>query len=61
MSNVTIYLIGTLIVAVGVFLGFRQLGVGMTWTLIALLFVIGFGLMGAVKAGRKREDSPGDE
>lgn len=61
MSNMAIYFFGVVIVSVAMYLGLEQLGIGMTWRVIAILFVVGFGLMGAVSSARRREESPADE
>ena len=59
MSNVAIYIVGSILVAAGVAYGIN-LYLGQTWAVVAALIIIGLGLMGAVNHGRRRETSPED-
>ena len=59
MSNVAIYLIGALLVAGGLGYAVSRFA-GTTWALVVAAVVLGFGVMGAVKSGRAKEQSPED-
>ena len=58
-SNVTLYIIGSLLVAgafgYGIFMFF-----GPVWAMIAGAVILGFGFMGAVDSGRRRETPPAE-
>ena len=59
MSNVTLYILGALLIAgafgYGIFMFF-----GPVWAMIAGAIILGFGFMGAVDSGRRRETPPAE-
>lgn len=57
MSNLAIYLIGTVLVAGGMAWAAYKLGASPIWIGIGAIIVIGFGIMTAVSKTRQKEKS----
>lgn len=57
MSNLAIYLIGTVLVAGGLAWAANQLGAPPIWIVIGIIIIIGLGIMGAVSKTRMKEKS----
>lgn len=55
MSNLVIYLIGTLVLAGGAAMAAYKLGVTTIWIIIGVIIIIGFGIMAAVSKTRQKE------
>ena len=60
MSNLTLYMIGALLIALAVAFGADRLGISTFWIVIAVLLILGAALMAGVSRTRQREDSPTD-
>ncbi len=60
MSNLAIYLIGTLLVAGGLGWAAFRLGVSPIWIGIGVIIIAGLGIMGAVSKTRQKEKSGTD-
>ena len=60
MSNLLLYMIGAVLIAVAVAFGAHRLGISTFWIVIVVLVVIGAALMAGVTRTRQREDSPTD-
>ena len=60
MSNLTLYMIGAVLVAAAVAFGANKIGVGTFWIVIMVLAILGISLMAGVSRPRQREDSPTD-
>jgi hypothetical protein len=61
MSNMTIYLIGVIILITGLAWGASVAGLSSTWIAIGALVVLGLGILGAVGRTRRPEQSPTDD
>lgn len=59
MSSFSIYLIGVIFVVAALAYGAVLLGIPPIWVGIGALTIVGFGLMGAVKKTRRKDDTPG--
>ena len=59
MSNLAAFMIGAVIVAAAVGFGLHKIGVGTTWSVIAVAAIIGLALMTGVGKTRQK-DSPTD-
>jgi NADH:ubiquinone oxidoreductase subunit 6 (subunit J) len=55
MTNLLIYLIGTLLVVAGLAYGANRLGVSHVWIIVGALVIIGFGLMAGVVKTRQKD------
>jgi len=55
MTNMVIYLIGTLLVVAGLAYGASRLGVGPAWVIAGALVIIGIGLMGGIVQTRQKD------
>ena len=55
MTNMVIYLIGTLLVVAGLAYGATRLGVSQTWIIAGALVIIGIGLMGGIVKTRQKD------
>ena len=60
MSNLSLYMIGAVLLAAAVAFGAHRLGVSTFWIVIAILVILGIALMAGVSRTRQREDSPTD-
>lgn len=57
MSNLVIYLIGTVFVAGGLAWAAYELGASPIWITIGVIIIIGLGIMAAVSKTRQKENS----
>lgn len=57
MSSFSIYFLGVVVVVIALAFGATLLGVPPLWTGIGALVIIGFGLMGAVRKTREKDDT----
>ena len=55
MTNLVIYLIGTLLVVAGLAYGANRLGVSHVWIMVGALVIIGLGLMGVIVKTRQKD------
>jgi hypothetical protein len=55
MTNLVIYLIGTLLVVVGLAYGANRLGVNHVWIIVGALVITGFGLMAGIVKTRQKD------
>jgi hypothetical protein len=55
MTNLVIYLIGTLLVVAGLAYGANRLGVSHVWIIVGSLVIIGLGLMGGIVKTRQKD------
>jgi hypothetical protein len=55
MTNLVIYLIGTLLVVAGLAYGAMRLGVSQVWIIAGALVIIGIGLMGGIVKTRQKD------
>jgi hypothetical protein len=55
MTNMMIYLIGTLLVVAGLAYGANRVGVSQTWIVTGALVIIGLGLMGGIVKTRQKD------
>jgi len=55
MTNMTIYLIGTLLVVAGLAYGADRLGISQAWIVAGALVIIGIGLMGGIVKTRQKD------
>jgi positive regulator of sigma E activity len=55
MSSFAIYIIGFIVLIVGLSLGASMLGVSTTWIGIGIIVLIGLGIMSAVSRTRRRD------
>jgi hypothetical protein len=53
--NFALYMIGVLIVVLGLVYGASRLGISTTWIVIGVLIVIGLGIMAGVTKTRQKE------
>ncbi len=61
MSNMTIYLIGIVIMIGGLAWGASVAGLSLTWTAVGALVLLGLGIAASVTRTRKPEQSPTDD
>jgi hypothetical protein len=61
MSNMTIYLVGIVILIAGLAWGASVAGLSSTWIAVGALVILGAGIVGAVGRTRRPEHSPTDE
>ncbi len=57
LSNLVIYLIGTVFVAGGLAWGANEMGVPTVWIIICVIIIIGLGIIAAVSKTRQKESS----
>ena len=55
MTNMVVYLIGTLLVVAGLAYGANRLGVSQVWIVAGALVIIGIGLMGGIVKTRQKD------
>jgi NADH:ubiquinone oxidoreductase subunit 6 (subunit J) len=55
MTNMLIYLIGTLLVVAGLAYGATRLGVNHVWIIAGALVIVGFGVMGGIVKTRQKD------
>ena len=55
MTNLLIYLLGTLLVVAGLAYGANRLGVSHVWIIVGSLVIIGFGLMAGITKTRQKD------
>lgn len=55
MTNMIVYLLGTLLVVAGLAYGASRLGVSSTWIVVGALVIIGLGLMGGIVKTRQKD------
>lgn len=55
MTNMIIYLIGTLLVVAGLAYGADRLGISNVWIVAGALVIIGIGLMGGIVKTRQKD------
>ena len=55
MTNMIVYLLGTLLVVAGLAYGATKLGVSPTWIAVGSLVIIGLGLMGGITKTRQKD------
>jgi NADH:ubiquinone oxidoreductase subunit 6 (subunit J) len=55
MTNLVIYLIGTLLVVAGLAYGATRLGVSHVWIIVGALVITGFGLMAGIVKTRQKD------
>ena len=58
MTNMIVYLIGTLLVVAGLAYGASRLGVAQGWIIAGASVVIGLGLMGGIVKTRQKDPAP---
>ena len=58
MSSLSIYLLGFLVVVIGVVMGLHLAGVPDAWVAVAGVILIGVGILSAVARTRGRDASP---
>ncbi|HET6603689.1 MAG TPA: hypothetical protein VFG21_05665 [Xanthomonadaceae bacterium] len=61
MSNMAIYLIGTVLVVIGLAYGAHLLGIAGQWIAVGAIVVIGIGVLSGVAKTRTREEPPPSE
>lgn len=61
MSNMTIYLVGVVLLIVGLAWGASVAGLSPTWIGVGALILLGLGIAGSVSRTRRPEHSPLDE
>ena len=55
MTNLVVYLIGTLLVVAGLAYAASRLGVSQTWIIAGALVITGLGLMGGIVKTRQKD------
>ena len=55
MTNMVVYLIGTLLVVAGLAYGASRLGVSSVWIVAGALVIVGLGLMGGITKTRQKD------
>jgi len=58
MTNMLVYLIGTLLVVAGLAYGASRAGVSQIWIVAGALVIIGLGLMGGIVKTRQKDPAP---
>jgi NADH:ubiquinone oxidoreductase subunit 6 (subunit J) len=57
MTNLLVYLLGTLLVVAGLAYGANRLGVSHVWIIVGALVIIGLGLMAGITKTRQKDPS----
>lgn len=57
MTNMIVYLLGTLLVVAGLAYGATRMGVATPWIVVGALVIIGIGLMGGITKTRQKDPS----
>jgi NADH:ubiquinone oxidoreductase subunit 6 (subunit J) len=57
MTNMLVYLLGTLLVVAGLAYGANRLGVSHVWIIVGALVIIGLGLMAGITKTRQKDPS----
>ena len=55
MTNMIVYLIGTLLVVAGLVYAADRMGVSQTWIIAGALVIIGLGVMGGIVKTRQKD------
>lgn len=55
MTNMVIYLIGTLLVVAGLAYGAHRLGINHVWIIAGSLVILGLGVMGGIVKTRQKD------
>ena len=55
MTNMMVYLIGTLLVVAGLAYGASRLGVSQVWIIAGALVIVGLGVMGGIVKTRQKD------
>jgi hypothetical protein len=55
MTNMVVYLIGTLLVVAGLAYGANRLGISHVWIITGALVIVGLGLMGGIVKTRQKD------
>lgn len=55
MTNLIVYLIGTLLVVAGLAYGASRMGINQAWIIVGALVIIGVGLMGGIVKTRQKD------
>jgi hypothetical protein len=58
MTNMIVYLIGTLFVVAGLAYGADRLGISNVWIVAGALVIIGLGIMGGIVKTRQKDPAP---
>ena len=58
MTNMVVYLIGTLLVVAGLAYAASRVGVAQPWIIAGALVIIGLGLMGGIVKTRQKDPAP---
>lgn len=58
MTNMVVYLLGTLLVVAGLAYGADRMGVSQGWIFAGALVIIGLGLMGGITKTRQKDPAP---
>jgi NADH:ubiquinone oxidoreductase subunit 6 (subunit J) len=58
MTNLMIYLVGTLFVVAGLAYGASRLGISQVWIVAGALVILGLGLMGGIVKTRQKDPAP---
>jgi hypothetical protein len=58
MTNMLVYLIGTMLVVAGLAYAAHRIGVSQPWIIAGALVVIGLGLMGGIVKTRQKAPAP---
>jgi hypothetical protein len=58
MTNLVVYLVGTLFVVLGLAYAASRLGVSQVWIVAGALVIIGLGLMGGIVKTRQKDPAP---
>jgi hypothetical protein len=58
MTNLIIYLIGTLLVVAGLAYAASRLGVSQAWIIAGALVIVGLGLMAGIVKTRQKDPAP---
>jgi NADH:ubiquinone oxidoreductase subunit 6 (subunit J) len=58
MTNMIVYLIGTLLVVAGLAYGADRLGIGHVWIIAGALVIVGLGVMGGIVKTRQKDQAP---
>jgi hypothetical protein len=61
MSNMAIYLVGVVVLIVGLAWGASVAGLSSTWIAIGAIILLGLGIAGSVSRTRRPEHSPLDD
>lgn len=55
MTNMVVYLIGTLLVVAGLAYGADRVGISHVWIAVGAMVIIGLGLMGGITKTRQKD------